>query len=160
MSNGRNVFMEDKIIEILKKASDCYYNSSEYYEMTEDEYRLAEYKMLVKSSGGDALHFHSVNLPISKYHLKIRKFFKSISLVKKLRETRAFVGFSRLEPNASATISDKKAMLRLGDGSWLPAIEVYGEGIFFEFSSEELKFWAEKEEVKKRRHHRVLLPTL
>lgn len=32
--------MEDKIIEILKKASDCYYNSSEYYEMTEDEYEL------------------------------------------------------------------------------------------------------------------------
>ena len=41
-------------------------------------------------------------------------------------------------------------MLRLGNGSWLPAIEVYGEGIFFEFSAEELKSWAEKEEVKKR----------
>lgn len=119
-------------------------------EMTEDEYRLAEYKMLIKSSGGDALDFHSVNYPISKYHSKIRKFFKSISLVKKLRETRAFVGFSRLQPNSSAKIEDKKAMLRLGNGSWLPAIEVYGEGIFFEFSSEELKSWAEMEEVKKR----------
>jgi len=119
-------------------------------EMTEDEYRLAEYKMLIKSSGGDALDFHSVNFPISKYHSRIRKLFKSVSLVKKLRETRAFVGFSRLQPNTSATIEDKKAMLRLGNSSWLPAIEVYGEGIFFEFSSEELKSWAEKEEVKKR----------
>ena len=119
-------------------------------EMTEDEYRLAEYKMLTKSSGGDALDFHSVNYPISKYNSRFHKLFKRISLVKKLRETRAFVGFSRLQPNTSAKIEDKKAMLRLGNGSWLPAIEVYGEGIFFEFSSDELKKWAEKEEVKER----------
>ena len=119
-------------------------------EMTEDEYRLAEYKMLIKTSGGDALDFHAINYPISKYHSKIRKLFKSISLVKKLRETRAFIGFSRLEPNNSASIEDKKSMIRLGNGDWLPAIEVYGEGIFFEFSAEELKMWAKKEEVKKR----------
>ena len=119
-------------------------------EMSEDEYRLAEYKMLTKSSGGDALDFHSVNYPINKYHSRIRKLFKSISLVKKLRETRAFVGFSRLQPNTSTKIEEKKAMLRLGNGSWLPAIEVYGEGIFFEFSSDELKKWAEKKEVKER----------
>ena len=119
-------------------------------EMTEDEYRLTEYKMLIKNSGGDALDFHSINHPISNYHSKIRKFFKSVSLVKKLRETRAFIGFSRLEPNNIASIEDAKSMIRLGDGNWLPAIEVYGEGIFFEFSSEELKKWAEKDEVKKR----------
>lgn len=119
-------------------------------EMSEDEYRLAEYKMLTKSSGGDALDFHSINYPINRYHSRIRKLFKSISLVKKLRETRAFVGFSRLQPNTSAKLEDKKAMLRLGNGSWLPAIEVYGEGIFFEFSSDELKKWAAKEEVKER----------
>lgn len=59
------------------------------------------------------------------------------------------MGFSRLQPNTSATIKDKKAMLRLGNANWLPAIEVYGEGIFFEFSSDELKSWAEKDEVKK-----------
>ena len=82
-------------------------------EMTEDEYRLAEYKMLIKSSGGDALDFHSVNYPISKYHSKIRKQFKSISLVKKLRETRAYVGFSRLQPNTSAKIEEKRGNVEL-----------------------------------------------
>lgn len=119
-------------------------------EMTEDEYRLAEYKMLIKSSGGDALDFHSVNYSISRYHSKLGRLFKSVSLVKKLRETRAFIGFSRLEPHNSTSIEDKKSMLRLGNGNWLPAIEVYGEGIFFEFSSEELKAWAAKKEVKER----------
>lgn len=119
-------------------------------EMTEDEYRLAEYKMLIKNSGGDALDFHSINHPINMYHSKLRKYFKSITLVKKLRETRAFVGFSRLQPNTTCSIEEKKSMLRLGSGNWLPAIEVYGEGIFFEFSSDELKAWAKKESVIKR----------
>ncbi|NLD47702.1 MAG: DUF1998 domain-containing protein [Clostridiaceae bacterium] len=119
-------------------------------DISEDDYRLAEYKMLAKSSGGDGLKFHSINYPISNYHPQIHDFFKSISLVPKLRETRAFIAFSRLEPNTVQSISDKKKMLRLGNGDWLPAIEVYGEGIFFEFNTERLEAWASRESVKQR----------
>ena len=118
--------------------------------MSEDEYRIAEYKMLVKTSGSDALEFHSINYPISKYAAEIRPFFKSITLVKKLRETRAFVGFSRLEPDSSDDIREKKKMLRLGSGNWLPAIEVFGEGIFFEFNEDCMKDWASKPGVLQR----------
>ena len=118
--------------------------------MTEDEYRVAEYKVLTKSSGSDAIDFHSINRPISLYHEKLRKYFKSISLVNKLRETRAFVGFSRLEPNMTNDIAKSKSMLRLGNGDWLPAVEVYGEGIFFEFDSESLSAWACKPSVIER----------
>ena len=50
----------------------------------------------------------------------------------KLQETRAFVGFSRAEPN-EMPISERKKMLRLGGENWLPAIQVHGEGIFFDF---------------------------
>jgi len=118
-------------------------------EMSEDEYRLAEYKVLIKSSGSDAQDFHSNNYPISSYDPVISRFFKSISLVPKLRETRAFVGFSRLEPN-DLPISERKKMLRTGNENWLPAIEVYGEGVFFEFNQEELEKWANKQNVKER----------
>ena len=110
-------------------------------DMTEDEYRLEEYKVLIKSSGNDVEDFHSINYPISEYNELIHKYFKSISLVPKLRETRAFVGFSRLEPNRKS-IKDSKKELRLGNEDWLPAIEVYGEGIFFEFNDEALSSWA------------------
>ena len=110
--------------------------------MSEDEYRIAEYKKLINSSGSDALEFHSVNLPIDKYDSCLHSLFKSISLVKKLRETRAFVGFSRLEPVKTDDIKKAKSMLRLGTGDWLPAIEVFGEGIFFEFDSNTLEEWA------------------
>ena len=67
-------------------------------EMSEDAYRLAEYNVLSRSSGSDKQHFHSQNFPISCYDPVISKFFKSISLVYKLQETRSFVGFSRVKP--------------------------------------------------------------
>lgn len=118
-------------------------------DMPEDAYRLEEYKVLIRTSGSDQQDFHSLNYPITEYDNVIRKYFKSISLVPKLRETRAFIGFSRLEPN-ERTISDRKKDLRLGKEDWLPAIEVYGEGIFFEFNEEALTQWAVKSNVTAR----------
>lgn len=115
-------------------------------EISEDQYRLAEYKVLVKTSGSDDQDFHSINHPIAEYNSVIHNYFKSISLVPKLRETRAMVGFSRLEPNEKL-ISEKKKDLRLGNEEWLPAIEVFGEGIFFEFNDQTIKQWARSEEV-------------
>jgi hypothetical protein len=47
-------------------------------------------------------------------------------------------------------ISERKKMLRLGNGDWLPAIEVYGEGVFFEFNSAALKDWAVRDDVRAR----------
>lgn len=117
---------------------------------SEDEYRLQEYKVLCKNSGSDDMDFHSINHPIEEYDAVIHKYFKSISLVPKLRETRAFVGFSRVEPNHK-TISEQKKELRLGiKEDWLPAIVVFGEGIFFEFNGEQLEEWAKNSAVKNR----------
>ena len=119
-------------------------------DISEEEYRLAEYKVLIKNCGGDKLKFYSKNYTIQTYHAIIQKYFTSISLVHKLRETRAFVGFSRLQPNEGQSIKEKKQMLRIGNGDWLPAIEVYGEGIFFEFNRETLDKWAQQPDVIKR----------
>lgn len=117
---------------------------------SEDEYRMQEYCVLSKSSGSDSMDFHSINHPISEYDPLIQEFFDSISLVPKLRETRAFVGFSRLEPDQK-TISERKKELRLGDKEdWLPAVEVFGEGIFFKFDSQKLESWAQLPGVQKR----------
>ena len=82
-------------------------------EMSEDEYRLAEYKVLSKNSGNDGLDFHSVNKNILEYNPVVHNYFRSISLVKKLRETRAFIGFSRLEPYNNFSLKDKKAIVSL-----------------------------------------------
>ena len=118
-------------------------------DMSEDEYRLEEYRVLIKTSGNDVEDFHSINYPIASYNQLIHKYFKSISLVPKLRETRAFVGFSRLESN-NRSIRESKKELRLGNEDWLPAIEVFGEGIFFEFNEDALTSWAQNQKVSNR----------
>lgn len=118
--------------------------------ISEDEYRFQEYRVLCKSSGSDAIDFHSINYSVLQYNPIIHDYFESISLVPKLRETRAFVGFSRLEPH-QRTISEQKKELRLGTSEdWLPAIEVYGEGIFIKFDGKHLVEWARKPNVQQR----------
>ena len=118
--------------------------------ISEDMYRFQEYNVLCKSSGNDSMDFHSINYHIDKYDSIIHKYFDSISLVPKLRETRAFIGFSRLEPNQKS-VSDRKKELRLGEKEdWLPAIEVYGEGIFLKFNGAALEDWAKRSDVCER----------
>ena len=118
-------------------------------DMSEEEYRVAEYQVLINSSGSDGQDFRSINYPSTAYDISIQDFFKSISLVPRLKETRALVGFSRLTPQ-DMSIEESKKTLRLGNLNWLPAIEVYGEGIFFEFNEEKLKSWAEDPEIQRR----------
>lgn len=141
---------KDELYEAFLNKINCMEDMMQINEQTtEDEYRLAEYNVLIKNSGGDEQDFHSINHPISEYDPVIHKYFKSISLIPKLRETRAFIGFSRLEPK-DASIAERKKMLRLGNSNWLPAIEVFGEGIFFEFNTSTIKRWASQPQVIER----------
>lgn len=64
-------------------------------------------------------------------------FFDHTSLVKRLKEVRAFKGFNRVKFDPGKMITPS-----LGRStSWLPAIEVYGEGIFLSFEKERLDRW-------------------
>ncbi len=119
-------------------------------DISEEEYRFAEYRVLISSGGQDNLEFYSINHPVNEYDRVFHRYFKSISLVPVLKETRALIGFSRLEPALTSSIEDMKKMLRLGEGNWLPAIDVYGEGIFIEFSRECLENWVSNRSVQHR----------
>ncbi len=71
-----------------------------------------------------------------------------VFLVRKLRETRVFTGFSRLHPPEDADsslppISDDEL-------DWMPAIRHYGEGIFLEFNKKELDAWSKRSDVVER----------
>jgi hypothetical protein len=116
-------------------------------EISEEEYRYHEYKMLKRTSGNDELDFHSINRPIQDYNPILHSDFESISLVHRLKETRAFYGFSRLEPSVEQNTKSKKSMLSVNNVNWLPAIEVFGEGIFIEFNTEKLLQWSAKRAV-------------
>jgi hypothetical protein len=84
--------------------------------------------------------------------------------VNRLREVRIFNGFSRvhqttsdgIRPIAESEGQEKKAGFiepDLGQGlDWLPAIELYGEGIFFTLSASMLKRWEAQAELVTRAH--------
>lgn len=59
--------------------------------------------------------------------------------VPKLREVRALTGFSRVDPREGEKITS--APLAKWKQDWLPAIEVFGEGIFVRFSEEAIRRW-------------------
>lgn len=71
--------------------------------------------------------------PISYSHL-----FEQITLIDRLREIRALVGFRRMRPDLSAT----EVEVDLGKNlEWLPGVDTFGEGIFIKFSDSRVSEW-------------------
>ena len=116
----------------------------------ETPFRRLEYKRLLSDISSDELIIERKNL--NEYEKIFSSYFSSISLVKKLRETRVLYGFSRLFPDANKDKDPKEmqSMLRTRiskKNDWLPAVKVYGEGIFLELNEEKIKTWEIKPEV-------------
>lgn len=73
-------------------------------------------------------------------------YLQHVSLVDKLRETRALTGFSRVRPEGGASVDERKALLRKADENvqgtdWLPAYCVFGEGIYLELREDLVSSW-------------------
>ena len=69
---------------------------------------------------------------------------ESVVLLERLREVNALLGFTRVEaPEESAAPDEQVPMARLcrGKPEWVPASEVYGEGIFLKFSEQTVAKW-------------------
>lgn len=65
------------------------------------------------------------------------KVLSRVVLLDKLRGVSVFCGFERVSPNDNVV----QPQSSLQGSSWLPATEVYGEGIFLEFSQAMLNNW-------------------
>jgi hypothetical protein len=78
--------------------------------------------------------------------------FGRLTLIDKLRETRALTGFNRVFPENDLGLANRKALLRKQASAdrWLPAYVVYGEGLFFEFPEDRLGEWEKQEAVLRR----------
>ena len=120
---------------------------------SEEKYRKMEYDAILAEAGGENQDFFVSKNQANTYDDSetggaISTGLTSIGLLHKLRETRAFVGFSRWLPDDGKTLDAKKEFIKLGRSiTWLPAMVVRGEGVFFEFSEKRLKEWVTKKEV-------------
>jgi Domain of unknown function (DUF1998) len=116
----------------------------------ETGFRRQEYDTLVASADFDQLVLKPADL--RRYTTDFSQYFSNITLVHKLRETRALTGFTRVFADTDRSVADLQAMLRLTppDENWLPAYMVFGEGVFLTLSEQLLRRWEAQPEVQSR----------
>ncbi|MFE3591540.1 DrmB family protein [Streptomyces niveus] len=75
----------------------------------------------------------------------LRERIGRVVLADRLREVRALQGFTRVSPDATFVPADTARRLR-----WLPAVEVFGEGIFLTLDEDRLREWENEPAVRHR----------
>lgn len=114
--------------------------------------KLPEYKVFSSAESSIPSMLKLRKQDLANYNPKgiVRQLTSGTTLVERLRETRALTGFSRVKPNPQLSLAQNKALLRRStarERDWLPAYEVFGEGIFFNFNTAELKTWSKRDDV-------------
>lgn len=110
---------------------------------TEEEFRHSEYTALSEPSDDDESEFVTRPQDLAKYEQFLQDILDRVVLVEKLAETRALTGFSRIDPPPYREFDmNDQNQLSLQRRNWLPAIRVYGEGLFFRFKKSAIDTWA------------------
>lgn len=121
-----------------------------------DELRTAEYKVFLEAK--DEVegqlpprdeNFFACRLPEKRHPLPAK--ISRIVLAKKVRQVRALVGLTRLSATAQdlqGTPGDTSNLQPVGlMQNWLPAAEVFGEGVLICLDETKLQDWEKREEV-------------
>jgi hypothetical protein len=138
-------FTNEQIKEaIIKRNNEITEENIEIEESIENQLRIEEYHVLNHETDQHNLKIKSTN--INDYAPIVSKYFSNILLVEKLKETRVLTGFTRVINENGLGTEELKALLRaerpnVSEENWLPAYEVYGEGIFLKLNEELLKEW-------------------
>jgi len=117
---------------------------------SEEDYRYSEYLALMEAVTNFDDEFVTSHQDLKLYDKKISQYIDKICLVEKLAETRALTGFSRIKPpQYREYVREDRTQLSLQTIPWLPAIRVYGEGIFIKLNETLVDKWVNKE-IKQR----------
>ncbi|MGG5461196.1 DrmB family protein [Clostridium sp. B9] len=150
---SKEILLEENITEVIvdrilnKEKSDNI--------LSREEYRLQEYNALIGDIPKDCMNKRDFKIELisdlEKYNIPE---ISRVTLVKKLREVRALVGFSRIEPSDSNVISGFEedapknfVSIKEKETNWYPAYETRGEGIFLEFDNSKIEEWVENSEA-------------
>ena len=114
----------------------------------EEGLRKQEYEALIAGHPEHDPGDQFVCLPVSMTDPKVGEYIAQVREVSRLREVTALVSFSRLVPTGPT--DPHAAKLSQMPTDWLPAMEVFGEGIFVGLDPDRLKAWAAKPFVRGR----------
>lgn len=119
----------------------------EFTEIKEMEYAaITNHKDLAYQT--DVKFFKAEEVEVPEY---LDKYFSRVIKVHRLREVMVLLGFMRIDA-PEPEVDEPNHIVKLSKGkdndSWLPGVEINGEGIFIEFSKEAVSNWKSKVEVK------------
>ena len=121
---------------------------------TEEDYRRAEYDAFIAGEGGRDRDLLVDVLDDALLSNWCKRYIRRVCLVRKLRETRALAGFTRVLPAEGGTdprLQRPSASAR----RWLPATVVRGEGIFLEIRRRAIKEWLDRKPEAEERAKRL-----
>ncbi len=116
--------------------------------MYEDEYKA----LCAGYSAEDEEEPEQFQAEITDVSVFLQDYFDEVVLVKRLREVLALKGFRRVTPSSSGSddevtggaVANELTPVWNKPQSWLPAIEMRGEGIFIVLNRERLEAWENK----------------
>lgn len=132
----------EKVAGVLKRKNAA--QEENEYSTESIKYRAEEYEAITGETVievEDYGDFYREGVNIDEYNLPC---LKSISLIHKVREVQALIGFTRLKPVDSTDAPGSQAAIvsvKEPDTKWYPAYDVRGEGIFIEFDSSAIDSW-------------------
>jgi len=104
------------------------------------EMKAEEFAALARPDGIESSQFSGTNYEVDRgcFSLALVGLLESVSLIDRLREVRTLRGFHRVSPSGE----DRMVSASLSPATdWLPACEVFGEGIFLNFNPEAIAHW-------------------
>jgi len=115
------------------------------------EFRRAEFNIL-RREVNDPVLIPNLRVIPTGVAPELKPWIERVNLVERLRETRVFYGFDRLEPGSLPLAGMPDAAMKLlfrnppqhVHDRWLPAVEVFGEGIYIELKEARLTNWRQK----------------
>jgi hypothetical protein len=111
--------------------------------LSEGAFRSEEYAAFCRDGqeGAPKVNLLVRSYPVEKYDEIISEHFSRVALLDKLRETRAFIGFSRLYATPATDSAKRWQLISRTRKQWLPAVVVRGEGILLVFNQQRLDDW-------------------
>ncbi|MBD5522354.1 MAG: DUF1998 domain-containing protein [Lachnospiraceae bacterium] len=132
----------EKVAGVLKRKNAS--PEDEEYSTASVKYRAEEYEAITGETvveAEDYGDFLREGVNISEYNIPC---LKSISLIHKVREVQALIGFTRLKPVDSTDEPGAQGVIvpvKEPSTNWYPAYDVRGEGIFIEFDNSAIDRW-------------------
>jgi len=137
----------EELVEAARERRDAE-NSSE--DVSTDLIKQQEYAALIRGKAQRSAKQDFVCVPAATVTPSVSDAFKSVMVVKRLREVRVLSSFTRVKEPEPTDLDERLSPLATDQLPYLPAVEVIGEGIFVELASARLAEWETQSRLNRR----------